>query len=208
MSQNEKENTRSAGNRQVQRTCSWILDATLILMDEKPYDKITVSDIVKKAGIARQTFYRNYNDKDEVIIEYFGNIFNSEMLSVKNVSDKKMHDNIVLTFNVKYMIKHRVNLVKMLSIIGIENMFADRFSKWQDLLFQQFISKLNKEDQLVYQYKIHYQINGIILVIMDWFKNNMPIPIENLVKLLNYFTVDTKANYKDVPNIKIRIIEE
>jgi hypothetical protein len=207
MSQNEKKHNRPAGNRQVQRTCSWILDAILILMDKKPYDKITVSDIVNKAGIARQTFYRNFNDKDEVIVEYFANIFNSEMLSVENVSDKKMHDNIVLTFNVKYMTKHRVNIVKMLSIIGIEKMFADRFSEWQDLLFKQNITILNKEEQLVYQYKIHYQINGIILVIMDWFKNNMPVSVDSLVKLLNCFTVDTRANYKDVPNIKIRIIE-
>jgi AcrR family transcriptional regulator len=99
-------------NRQVQRTCSWILEAVMLLMDEKPYDKITVSDIVEKAGIARQTFYRNFKDKDEVIVRYFSTIFNSEMLSVENISGKDNQDTIVLTFNIKYMVNHRTNLEK------------------------------------------------------------------------------------------------
>jgi hypothetical protein len=194
-------------NRQVQRTCSWILEAVLILMDEKPYYKITVSDIVEKAGIARQTFYRNFKDKDEVIINYFENIFTSELLTLENSGEAKNAD-IVLTFNIGYMIKHRENLKKVLaSIVGIENLFADKFSKWQNLLIKHGKNKLNKEAMLLYRYKINYQINGIILVVMDWFRNDMPVPVGNLVKLLNYFTVDTKTLYKNVPNIKIRIIE-
>jgi AcrR family transcriptional regulator len=51
-----------SNNRQVRRTRSWISEALMLLMDEKPYDKITVSDITEKAGIARQTFYRNYDN--------------------------------------------------------------------------------------------------------------------------------------------------
>ena len=200
-------NVEKKPNRQVQRTCSWILEATLLLIDEKPYDKITVSDIVEKAGIARQTFYRNYKDKDEVIIQYFSNMFMSELLSVENIDDNQKHD-IVLTFNIKYMIKHRSNLVKLLSIIGIEKIFAGRFNEWFITLIKQSKIKINKEQQLVYRYKIYYQIIGILMVVMDWFKNSMPTSVDNLLKLLNLFTVDTKKHYKDVPNITIKIIDK
>ena len=201
MSENKKPK-----NRQVERTCSWILEAVLILMDEKPYSKITVSDITEKAGIARQTFYRNYKDKDEVIIKYFSNIFKSEMLEVENISDKNKQDMIVLTFNIKYMIEHKSNLMKMLSIVGIEDIFTGSFTEWQNFLFNQKKSKLNPQARLVYRYKLFYQITGILIVIMDWFKNNMPTPVSDLVKLLNHFTVDTKAHHVNIPNIKIRII--
>ena len=193
-------------NRQVQRTCSWILEAVLLLMDEKPYNKITVSDITEKAGIARQTFYRNFKDKDEVIIKYFANIFNSEMLEVENISGKNKQDMIVLTFNIKYMVEHRANLMKMLSIVGIEDIFADSFSEWQNFLFNKKKSRLNPQTQFVYRYKLFYQITGIVVVIMDWFKNNMPVSVDELLALLNHFTVDTKAHHTSVPNIKIRII--
>ena len=208
MSTNKKQPRQGTlPNRQVQRTCSWILEAILLLMNEKPYDKITVSDIVKKAGIARQTFYRNYKDKDEVIVQYFANIFNSELLNLENTSIKDKQDNMVLTFNIKYMVTHRANLKKLLTIVRIEDLFTDSFNEWQNLLFNQRKNKLNKEVQLVYQYKIYYQITGIIIVIMEWFRNDMPIPIDNLVKLLNFFTVDTKPLYTNIPNIKIKIIE-
>jgi hypothetical protein len=194
-------------NRQVQRTCSWILEAVLILMDEKPYDKITVSDIVNKAGIARQTFYRNFKDKDEVVIKFFSNIFNSELLTVENIHGKDNQDNIVLTFNIKYMVNHRTNLKKLLTIVGIENLFTNSFNEWQNLLINQKKNKLNKEAQVIYKYKIYYQITGILIVIMDWFKNDMSIPVDNLVKILNFFTVDTKKLYTNIPNIEIKIID-
>jgi len=206
MSNDEKSTNRKS--RQVQRTCSWILEAILLLMDEKPYDKITVSDIIEKAGIARQTFYRNYKDKNEAVVQYFANIFNSELLSVENINEKDKLDNIVLTFNIKYMVNHRVNLKKLLTIAGIEDFFTDRFIEWNKMLFDQKKNKLNKEAQLVYRYKLQYQITGIIIVIMDWFKNDMPSSIDNLVKLLNFFTVDTKILNANVPNIKIKIIDK
>jgi hypothetical protein len=202
MSKNEK-----LPNRQVQRTCSWILEAILLLMEQKPYEKITVSDIVDKAGIARQTFYRNFKDKDEVIVKYFANIFNSELLSLESTSEKDKKDNIVLTFNIKYMVTHQKSLKKLLTIVGIKELFTDSFNEWQNLLFSQRKNKLNKEAQLAYQYKIYYQITGIIIVIMEWFINDMPIPVNNLVKLLNFFTVDTSTFYTNVPNIKIKIID-
>ena len=209
MSKNEK-SLRDARhpNRQVQRTCSWIYEALLLLMDEKPYDKITVSDIIEKAGIARQTFYRNFKDKNEVIVQYFTNIFNSELLTVENINEKDKQENIVLTFNIKYMVAHSENIKKLLTIVGIEDLFSDSFKEWHNMLFNQKKNKLNKEAQLAYWYKIHYQITGIIIVIMDWFKNDMPLSVNNLVKLLNFYTVDTEILYSNVPNIKIKIIEK
>ncbi|MCL2186406.1 MAG: TetR/AcrR family transcriptional regulator [Treponema sp.] len=207
MSKNEKSSDERLPNRQVQRTCSWIFEALLLLMDEKPYDKITVTDIIEKAGIARQTFYRNFKDKNEVIVKYFTNIFNSELLTIENINKKDKQENIILTFNIKYMINHRANIKKLLTIVGIKDLFTDSFTEWHNMLFNQKKNKLNKEAQLVYWYKIHYQITGIIIVIMDWFKNDMPLPVSNLVRLLNFYTVDTKTIFSNVPNIKIKIID-
>ena len=200
-------NAEKKPNRQVQRTCSWITEATILLIDEKPYEKITVSDIVEKAGIARQTFYRNYKDKDEVVIQYFLKIFMSEFLIFENLNDNEKHD-IVLTFNIKYMIKNNSNLLKILSIISIENLFADKINEWLSSMIKQEKVKLKKEQQLVYRYKIYYQIIGILIVIMDWFKNGMPLSIDNLLNFINIITVDTKIHYREIPNIQIRIIDE
>lgn len=46
-----------------------IQQALLYLMSKMDYQKIKVTDIVKKAGISRSTFYCNYTDKDAVLQE-------------------------------------------------------------------------------------------------------------------------------------------
>ena len=46
---------------------SAIADALLNLMEEKPYTRISVSEICKTAGVSRQTFYTLFASKDNVI---------------------------------------------------------------------------------------------------------------------------------------------
>ena len=46
---------------------SAIADALLNLMEEKPYTRISVSEICKSAGVSRQTFYTLFASKDNVI---------------------------------------------------------------------------------------------------------------------------------------------
>jgi AcrR family transcriptional regulator len=40
-----------------------IYTALVILIKQKPFDSITVTDIVKKAGVSRTAYYNNYNTK-------------------------------------------------------------------------------------------------------------------------------------------------
>ena len=39
-----------------------IYDAFFLLLKEKDMDKITVSDIIKRAGVVRSTFYNHYEN--------------------------------------------------------------------------------------------------------------------------------------------------
>lgn len=37
------------------------------LMNEKPYDKITISDLTRSSGLSRATFYRSFDSVDDVL---------------------------------------------------------------------------------------------------------------------------------------------
>ncbi len=52
-------------------TKHYIVQALFKLMSEHEYGKITVADIVRKAGVGRATFYRYFKAKEEVIEYYF-----------------------------------------------------------------------------------------------------------------------------------------
>ncbi len=44
-----------------------IMESFFLLMEEKDYEKITVSDIVKKSGIVRSTFYNHYENVMDLV---------------------------------------------------------------------------------------------------------------------------------------------
>lgn len=52
-------------------TRHYIVQALFRLMDICEYPKIAVSDIVRKAGVGRATFYRYFKSKEDVIAYYF-----------------------------------------------------------------------------------------------------------------------------------------
>lgn len=50
----------------------WIIQALLDLMQIMNYDKISVSEICRKAQLDRRTFYRNFDSKNDVLEQYNG----------------------------------------------------------------------------------------------------------------------------------------
>lgn len=62
--------------RQKEQSRQMIENALLELLDEKEYSKLTVSEIVKRADVARRTFYRLYDNKDSIIHNYFERLCN------------------------------------------------------------------------------------------------------------------------------------
>lgn len=51
-----------------------ITAALLNLLEEKSISEISVSEIIRKAGVARASFYRNYATKENVIITLIADI--------------------------------------------------------------------------------------------------------------------------------------
>ncbi|MCR5666648.1 MAG: TetR/AcrR family transcriptional regulator [Eubacterium sp.] len=45
-----------------------IAEAMMTLLEEKPFDKITISELCKTAGISRQTFYSLFTSRENVIV--------------------------------------------------------------------------------------------------------------------------------------------
>lgn len=52
------------------------------LMNHQQLDKITVTDIVKKAGKTRQTFYRYFKDKYDLVNWYFERLADKSFLQI------------------------------------------------------------------------------------------------------------------------------
>ncbi|MCQ2558036.1 MAG: TetR/AcrR family transcriptional regulator [Oscillospiraceae bacterium] len=53
----------------------YLTEALFQLLQEKPYHRITINELVNRAGVCRASFYRNYLTMDQIIEEYLQNLF-------------------------------------------------------------------------------------------------------------------------------------
>ena len=58
-----------------QRSRKWMQEALMDLLQEKDFEKISITDITERAGLSRPTFYLHYKTKEDIIAEYFYEIF-------------------------------------------------------------------------------------------------------------------------------------
>ena len=55
-------------DRRVKRTRDLLGDALIALMEERPFESITVQDILDRAGVGRSTFYEHFRDKNDLFL--------------------------------------------------------------------------------------------------------------------------------------------
>lgn len=52
-----------------------MVEALIRLLNTKPLSEISVTEIARKAGVSRMTYYRNYSSKEEIFTTYLEDIF-------------------------------------------------------------------------------------------------------------------------------------
>lgn len=62
-------------NKQSERSVKWMTEALLSLMETQPFESIKITDITEKAGIARLTFYRHFETKEQILLAYINDEF-------------------------------------------------------------------------------------------------------------------------------------
>jgi len=69
---------RARVDRRVRRTRDRLGDALVTLLQEVPFDTITVQQVLDRAGVARSTFYTHFSDKDDLLLsdadEFFAHV--------------------------------------------------------------------------------------------------------------------------------------
>ena len=66
----------------------YITDALLLLMRKRDYRDISITEICKKAGVTRMSFYRNFESKEDILKKWIGAITN-DFLIASGISYKK-----------------------------------------------------------------------------------------------------------------------
>ena len=63
-------------DKRIVKTNHQLYEALGKLLNEKPYSKITIEDLLKESKVSRSTFYAHFKTKDEVLISITTMIIN------------------------------------------------------------------------------------------------------------------------------------
>ena len=154
-------------------------EAIKSLMQYHELDKITVTDIVKVSQMTRQTFYRYFKDKYDLVNWYF------EELAKK--SFKQMDQGLTL----------KEGLTKKFQFIEEELVFFKQAFKSNDynslvqydyqciyLFYKEMISKRNLELTPELDFLLQMYCHGSIDMTIQWINLGRPISIDQMTGLL------------------------
>ena len=148
-----------------------IFQSFLELLSEKPFDKITVRDIVERCNINRNTFYYYYSDIYELLEELFKREF-SEMVSKYNsgfrwlvgfsrmiencYGNKKIINNICASKSYEYLETYLFKTCKEIMADYVYEIAKDKNIKRNSL-----------------EFIISYHQYGVIGTLSEWFRTGM-----------------------------------
>ncbi len=73
----------------IRRTRDRLGDALVELILEKPFDAITLQDVLDRAGVGRSTFYVHYRDKEDLFLSDADEFFEAMATRVAAISWKR-----------------------------------------------------------------------------------------------------------------------
>ena len=75
-------------DRRVRRTRDRLGDALVELLVQKPFEDITVQDVLDRAGVSRSTFYAHYRDKNDLFLSDAEEFFEAMATALSRFGDK------------------------------------------------------------------------------------------------------------------------
>ncbi len=142
-------------------TKKYIKNAFLLLLNEKGYDHIRMTDIIRRSGVSRSGVYKNYKNKEEILID----MYREPIDEVFSALSDSVFDNLELIFR---MGKKHESLIRTMIGAGLEH---------------RFLLKMNEQFEGVTTSFYIPLWNGMLYnAFIEWVKSGMDEPVEEILE--------------------------
>lgn len=171
------------------RTKSLIIQALVDLTKETPYKKIKIQDITQTANIARQTFYLHYKSKDEVLINYIDNVFDSFYQEIEGHIIASPDPGEIIAWHLFNQWLQHADFAKLIIAADVEHLvikiFRNYITRIMGLYIRNHSMPLNDPEAL--GFTVDYLAGASWMVLQRWTESNFRYPLDKLSKL--YFQI-------------------
>lgn len=154
------------------RTQQQIEKTLFSLLQKKPYAEISIAEITRKADVSRTSFYRNYENKDSVMIKFLANQYQKFTDDITEHKLKSLTEQLTVYLN---FFKENPNIMKTLLDAGFEGGLLNLQTRYLKKLLTVYHPDLNLPD-----YAIAYQSGGIYMLLVWWVKQDYATPLTEL----------------------------
>lgn len=144
----------------------------LELLKEKPVSEISVSELCGMAGVGRTSFYRNYEEKEDIIRAYIEHLFQDWVDKYKETPDLPVRETVRIVFS--HFEAHR-EFYALLNERGLVYLLKDIILN---------LCGFNPEQELVAAYSSAYVGFFLYGWIEVWFRRGMRDTAEELIAYL------------------------
>ena len=132
-------------------------DALFALLKKHALPDITVSDLVKKSGASRASFYRNYVCKEQIIEEWLNDAF-GEILSRHPLDSDNMRTEVCCIFEELLAHKEKLGVLKD----------AGQLDRIDRLLYDRTLAQINQLGVLNNKYQPYFFAGATSALIKAW----------------------------------------
>ena len=149
---------------------SAIVEALFTLMETERFSSISVLQIVEEAGVARMSYYRNFESKEQVIEAYVDRL-HSELIaqSEKSAADAQGADGLLDEKTLVHGFKHslermRVEKRKILALINAG--FATTLQRMMDGYLEERLGDMPARS--IERYELYFASGALLNVLVNW----------------------------------------
>lgn len=161
--------------------------ALMQLMEKKDFNSISITEIAEKAGVSRMAYYRNYQSKEDILTQYFDDIF-AEFVS--KILKREIRD--IYTGYFQFFREHK-DLIEVLIKADMTYILNNKFLSYVDQLSKTIFSAFLKE---INPYELYYAAAGLQQLLVKWVDGGCQESDEEMaavLKKISSYTTITKA---------------
>jgi len=170
--------------------------AFISLLEKKPYEYITVSELCKEAGVNRSTFYLHYESFDDLLTEttryllddflsYFSNDSKDGVstLEQQSLEDLNFIEEKYLFPYLSYIKDHK-EIFKTALLHTKTLRLDDVYLRMYENIFSPILSRFRYPDK-DQKYVMMYYLSGINAIILAWLKDDCDRPFSEISQVIN-----------------------
>lgn len=151
-----------------------IINATIKLLETKPLEEISVSDISAEAGVSRNSYYRNFPDKESIIRSYLNALLDQWDYDYNHTRKSDQSSELYLSF-----FSFLKDNEQFFLLLRRRNLFY----LFREVYLSKYGPKVDQDN--VSAYVVAFIQNGMLGWVDEWIERGMQEPAQDMAGLIS-----------------------